>query len=148
METSSSFYSRDKSTTSMGESQALIDPQDKSRFHSLIAIGAPIVDIIAKVDKESIKKYKLKWGDVVTVDQKNIEFFSELESMFQVTYIPGGAIQNTLRVCSWCLNMEPSNQNKYSITMLGATGDDTNRKKILKALENEKIKPLLQAIPT
>ena len=84
---------------------------------------------------------------MVTVDQTNIEFFSELESTFQVTYIPGGAIQNTLRVCSWCLNMEPSNQNKYSITMLGATGDDTNRKKIVKALKKEKIKPLLQAIP-
>ena len=55
METTSSFYSNDKSTSSMIESQSLVDPQDKSRFHSLIGIGAPIVDIIAEVDKEVSK---------------------------------------------------------------------------------------------
>ena len=119
----------------------------EKRFHSLIAIGNPIVDISAEVDKESIEKYKLKWGETVFADETNVGFFSELESKPEVTYIPGGSIQNTLRVCSWCLNMEPNDQNKYSITMLGATGEDGYKEKIMNALQNAKVKPLIQAIP-
>ena len=121
--------------------------QDKARFHSLIAIGNPIVDISAEVDKESIQKYRLKWGETVFADESNIGFFKELESEPEVTYIPGGSIQNTLRVCSWCLNMEPNNQDKYSITMLGATGEDMYKEKIIHALQMAKVNPLLQAIP-
>ena len=120
---------------------------DSSRLHSIIAIGNPIVDISAEVDKESIQKYRLRWGETVFADQSNIGFFEELESKPQVTYIPGGSIQNTLRVTSWCLNMEPRNQGKYSITMLGATGNDGYKEKIMNALKSSGVKPLLQSIP-
>ena len=120
---------------------------DSSRLHSIIAIGNPIVDISAEVDKESIQKYRLRWGETVFADQSNVGFFDELESKPQVTYIPGGSIQNTLRVASWCLNMEPRNQGKYSITMLGATGNDGYKEKIMNALRSSGVKPLLQSIP-
>lgn len=132
---------------SMSMSQNYIIQQDKSRFHSLIAIGNPIVDISAEVEKEIIQKFGLKWGETVFANQMNIGFFTELESKPQVTYIPGGSIQNALRVCSWCLNMEPMNKNKYSINMLGAVGDDIYRDKILVALKMAGVKPLLQSIP-
>jgi adenosine kinase len=124
-----------------------IPVQDNFRFRSLIAIGHPILDISAEVDKESIQKYRLKWGETVFADESNIGFFKELESEPEVTYVPGGSIQNTLRVCSWCLNMEPNNQDKYSITMLGATGEDMYKEKIMHALQMAKVNPLLQAIP-
>ena len=74
-------------------------------------------------------------------------FFDELESKPQVTYIPGGSIQNTLRVASWCLNMEKQNENKFCVTMLGAIGQDNYQQKIMKALELSGVKPLLQPIP-
>ena len=121
--------------------------QDEFRFHSLIAIGNPIVDISAEVDKESIQKYRLKWGETVFADQTNVGFFNELESKGQVTYIPGGSIQNSLRVASWCLNMEPSNQGRFSITMLGAAGDDGYKDKVINALKSAGVKPLIQSIP-
>ena len=121
--------------------------QDKSRLHSIIAIGNPIVDISSEIDKDSIQKFRLKWGETVFADESNVGFFAELESKPHVTYIPGGSIQNTLRVCSWCLNMEPNNQDKYSITMLGATGEDMYKEKIMHALQMAKVNPLLQAIP-
>ncbi len=121
--------------------------QDKSRLHSIIAIGNPIVDISSEIDKDSIQKFRLKWGETVFADESNVGFFAELESKPHVTYIPGGSIQNTLRVCSWCLNMEPQNKDKYSITMLGATGNDGYKDKIMNALKSAKVIPLLQAIP-
>ena len=149
METTKGFFStgNNNDNLAMSMSQASMASQDKARLHSLIAIGNPIVDISAEVDKENIQKYRLKWGETVFADESNIGFFSELESKPEVTYIPGGSIQNTLRVCSWCLNMEPNNQNKFSITMLGATGQDLYKEKIMNALETAKVKPLLQAIP-
>lgn len=149
METSKgifSSYNNQNNSLAMSISQASIIP-DRSRFHSLIALGNPIVDISAEVDKESIQKFRLKWGETVFADETNVGFFKELESKPQVTYIPGGSIQNTLRVASWCLNMEPQNKNKYSITMLGATGNDGYKEKIINALKATGVKPLLQSIP-
>lgn len=117
------------------------------RFNSLIAIGNPIVDISAEVEKDCIPKYKLKWGETVFADSYNVGFFDELESKPQVTYIPGGSIQNSLRVCAWCLNMKQRNQGKFVITMLGATGNDGYKDKIMNALKSAGVKPLLQSIP-
>ena len=149
METAKGFFS---SYNQQGDSLAMSISQnsvvqDESRFHNLIAIGNPIVDISAEVDKESIQKFRLKWGETVFADQTNVGFFTELESKPQVSYIPGGSIQNTLRVASWCLNMEPKNKGKYNITMLGATGDDGYKDKVVNALKSSGVKPLLQAIP-
>ena len=131
----------------MSISQSSVTMPDDSRFHSIIAIGNPIVDISAEVNKESIQKYRLRWGETVFADKTNIGFFDELESKPQVTYIPGGSIQNALRVASWCLNMEPQNQKKYSLTMLGATGNDGYKDKIINAFNACGVKPLLQPIP-
>ena len=120
---------------------------DYSRAHSLIAIGNPIVDISAEVDEKSLQKYRLRWGQTVFADEGNIGLFEFLESKPQVTYIPGGSIQNTLRVASWCLNMEKKNRGKFTITMLGATGEDGYKEKIINALKSSGVKPLLQSIP-
>ena len=150
METSKgifSNYNRDGGDSLAMSISQNIPIQDNFRFRSVIAIGNPIVDISAEVDKESIQKYRLKWGETVFADQTNVKFFDELESKPQVTYIPGGSIQNSLRVASWCLNMEPNNQGKFSISMLGAVGNDGYKDKVINALTMAGVKPLLQAIP-
>ena len=150
METSTGLFStlnNQNNYLGMSVSQSSAVGGDNARFHSLIAIGNPIVDISAEIDKDSIQKYRLKWGETVFADQSNIGFFDELESKPQVTYIPGGSIQNTLRVVAWCLNMEEKNKGKYSITMLGATGNDGYKEKIMNALKSSGVKPLLQSIP-
>lgn len=131
----------------MSISQSSVMAPDESRFRSIIAIGNPIVDISAQIDKESIQKYRLKWGETVFANQANIGFFDELESKPEVSYIPGGSIQNTLRVCSWVLNMEPKNHGKYQLTMLGAAGKDKYRDKIINALNSTGVKNLIQEIP-
>ena len=151
METAKGIFSNynrpGDNSLAMSISQSQVNAPDESRFHSLIAIGNPIVDISAEVDKDCIQKYRLKWGETVFADRGNIGFYDELESKPQVTYIPGGSIQNSLRVCSWCLNMEPQNNGRYSITMLGATGNDSYKDKIINALNSAGVKQLLQPIP-
>ena len=117
------------------------------RLRSIIAIGNPIVDISAEIDTEILARYKLVWGGTFFANESNMRFFEELESKPQVTYIPGGSIQNTLRVTSWCLNMEEKNKDKFKITMLGAIGDDNYKDKIMNALKSSGVKPLLQQIP-
>ena len=120
---------------------------DTSRIHSIIAIGNPIVDISAEIDSESLQKYELKWGETVFANEKNFGFYEFLEKKPEVTYIPGGSIQNTLRTASWLLSMEEENKDKFSITMLGATGNDGYKDKIMDALKSSGVKPLLQSIP-
>lgn len=124
-----------------------IVPKSKYRFKSIIAIGNPIVDISAEVEKESLEKYHLAWGATVFVDEYNIGFYNDLESRPRVTYIPGGSIQNTLRVTSWCLGMQKDLKDQFSITMLGAVGNDSYKEKIINSLKLSGVVPLLQNIP-
>ena len=152
METSKGFFTpfnnqNDNLAMSISQNIPYNNPSTNYRFQNIIAIGNPIVDISSEIDKESIQKYRLKWGETVFVDPGNVGFFDELESKPQVTYIPGGSIQNTLRVASWCLNMEPNNKGKFSLTMLGATGTDPYKEKIVNALKFSGVIPLLQPIP-
>lgn len=108
---------------------------------SLIAIGNPIVDISASLPKDSITKYKLSWGSTVLVSEENLGIFEELEKTPGVTYIPGGSVQNSLRVCSWCLQ-SGNKDDKKEITMLGTTGDDAYRQKIIDALKESGVNDL------
>ena len=122
--------------------------KERKELHSIIAIGDPIVDISSEIDSETIKKHNLKWGDTVFLDENSNDtgVFDDLESMPEVKYIPGGSVQNTLRVASWCLNMEPNNRNKFKLTMLGCVGEDMYKMKILNALRDANVNPLLQTL--
>ena len=117
------------------------------RLSRIIAIGNPIVDILAETDKETLQRYQLIFGGTFFANESNMGFYDELESKPQVTYIPGGSIQNTLRVANWCLNMEEQNKGKFSVTMLGAIGQDNYKDKIMNALNSAGVIPLLQPVP-
>ena len=122
--------------------------KERPEIPSLIAIGDPIVDIISEISTEIIKKYNLKWGDTVFLDENNDNgVYKELESMPEVRYIPGGAVQNSIRVMAWCLNMDPRNKNRYRITMLGCAGEDLYRQKVLNALKELDVNILFQTLP-
>lgn len=127
--------------------QVKLDSFEKLRFRSLIAIGNPIVDISSNIEEDVIDKYGLKWGETVFANESNRGFFKELEKNKNVKYIPGGSIQNTLRTCAWCLGMEPGRDKTFKITMLGATGKDSYRNKIIDALHFAGVKDLLECIP-
>jgi len=114
-----------------------------NKIKSIIAIGNPIIDIIGEVSSESITKYELKWGQTVFANEKNLPFFEELEKNPKVSYILGGSIQNTMRYCSWVFNKQNLMKN-FKLTMLGCVGDDKYGEKILDALKENSIIPLIQ----
>ena len=58
------------------------------RLSSIIAIGNPIVDILAEIEKEIVQRFKLVWGGAFFANESNMGFFDELESRPQVTYTP------------------------------------------------------------
>ena len=79
---------------------------------SLAGIGDPIVDISAEIDYQTVKKYGLEWGRTVYVDEKTIGIFNELEKKDQVSYIPGGSAQNSIRVLAKIINKNENTKNK------------------------------------
>ena len=114
---------------------------------SVLAIGNPIMDITSTIDKEDIKKYGLIWGQTVFVNERNIGFFDDLEKRPEVTYTPGGSIQNTMRVAAWCLNMDDNCKGLFKLTMLGCVGDDLYKDRVENALKANGVIPLLQKMP-
>lgn len=119
----------------------------KFRFRSLIAIGNPIVDIIAQITEETLKKFGMKFGETVFSDEKKKGLYAELEKDPKVKFLPGGSIQNTLRITSWIINMDSKEKHLYKISMLGAVGNDNYRDKIINAFNLAGVKYILETIP-
>lgn len=66
----------------------------------ILAIGNPIIDISAKADESTIKKYNLGFGRTVFRNDENEGIYSFLESQSDVTYIPGGSVTNSIRIAN------------------------------------------------
>ena len=114
---------------------------------SLIGLGDPIVDISAEVDNQTVKRYGLEWGRTVYVNERTIGIFEELEKKDQVSYIPGGSVQNTIRVLAKLINKNENTKNKFKISMIGCVGGDNYREKIINALNICGVNPILETIP-
>ena len=127
--------------------------QEKKIF-SIIGIGDPIVDIISEINEDIIKEHELKLGDSIFASEddtnnsnnKNIEMFNILESMPSINYVPGGSVQNTLRVLSWNLINDNNERDTFKISMLGSVGDDEYKNKILNSLEDIGVNPILEIL--
>ena len=124
--------------------------KERAEINSLLTLGEPVVDITSEIDNKMIEKFHLKLGDSVMVDEIDNKYttdvFAALESMPAVGYIPGGSAQNTIRVISWCLNMDSERRKKFKVTMLGSIGDDTYQKKIFYALKDIGVNPMLEIL--
>ena len=114
--------------------------------NSLIAIGNPIVDITVSIDKDTLQNDGLEFRGTVFCNEKTQKFLDELDKKPIVTYTPGGSVMNTLRICSWCLNMNPNESGKHRITMLGAVGNDIFKDKIFNSLREAKVEPMLEIL--
>ena len=79
-----------------------------------LRIGDPIVDISAEIEEKCIQQFGLEWGRTVMADEKNIGIFDVLERKAEVSYIPGGSVQNTMRVISWCMNLDEESKSQFT----------------------------------
>ena len=122
------------------------------KLFSILGVGDPIVDILSEISTDIIEKYGMKLGDSIFAsedcDEPNLEMFKILESMPMVNYIPGGSVQNTMRVISWRLNNDDDiiPRKYFKVSMLGSVGDDLYKNKIIQALEDIGVNPILEIL--
>ena len=135
-----------KSLPSLNE----IPKKENSSFNSIIGLGDPIVDILSEITMNEIDTYHLKLGDSIFAsedyNERNVEMYNVLESMPLVNYIPGGSVQNSIRVISWCLNNSSSGRKNFKVSMLGSVGDDSYKNKIVRALVEIGVNPMLEIL--
>ena len=127
-----------------------LSQKDNQEICSLLGIGDPIVDIIGDITSETIREYNLELGGSILANedesQRIIEVYKKIENMKTVNYIPGGSVQNTMRILSWCLNNDSIKREKYTISMLGSVGDDIYKDKILDALNAIGVNSMLEIL--
>ena len=145
-----SYYSSDSSTNLVSLSD--ISSNKSITLFSILGIGDPIVDILSEISLDIIEKYGMKLGDSIFAseecDERNLEMYKILESMPLVNYIPGGSVQNTMRVISWRLNNDDDiiPRKYFKVSMLGSVGDDLYKNKIMNALEDIGVNPILEIL--
>lgn len=103
-----------------------------------IGLGNPLLDVSAVVTEDLLRKYDLKADDAILAEEKHMPLFEEMAKMPNVTYIAGGACQNTLRVAQW-IGKQP-----YICTFFGAAGEDETKELMAKSCEEVQLKPCYQ----
>ena len=150
LSSSSSSVSTHFDSTNTLPSLNEIPKKENSSFNSIIGIGDPIVDILSEITTNEIETYQLKLGDSIFAsedyNERNAEMYKVLESMPLVNYIPGGSVQNSIRVISWCLNNSTFGRKNFKVSMLGSVGDDSYKNKIEHALFDIGVNPMLEIL--
>lgn len=84
----------------------------------ILGMGNPLLDISAAVSPDILSKYDLLPNNAILAEDKHTPLYSELASLPNVSYIAGGATQNSIRVAQWML------QTPGATSYFGAIGDD------------------------
>lgn len=90
----------------------------------ILGMGNPLLDISAPVSDDVLTKYGLEANNAILAEEKHTPLYDELAALDDVTYIAGGATQNSIRVAQWML------QTPNATSYFGAIGDDDFGKKM------------------
>lgn len=85
----------------------------------IFGMGNPLLDISAHVPQSVFDKYGVKVNTAIIAEEKHLPVYSELVDHYDVTYIAGGAAQNTMRVAQWMIQNPPR-----ACTYVGSVGKD------------------------
>ncbi|KNE66143.1 hypothetical protein AMAG_10393 [Allomyces macrogynus ATCC 38327] len=83
----------------------------------LVGMGNPLLDISAEVGHDVLAKYKLGANNAILAEDIHMPLYQELISNHVVTYVAGGATQNSIRGAQWLL---PAGSTAY----MGCVGKD------------------------
>lgn len=101
---------------------------------ALLAFCNPLLDVSANVDKAFLAKYGLKENDAIILEDGETGplsgLFEDLIASYPVSYLPGGAGQNTARAAQWLL---PPRTTVY----IGCVGKDDNGRKLKEISEGD-----------
>lgn len=70
-----------------------------------LCVGGPILDVIATVDDEFIRKYDVQMDTSSLAEERHIHLFPELVNDWEPQYVASGAAQNTVRVAQWMMGL-------------------------------------------
>lgn len=102
-------------------------------------MGNPLLDMAAVVDDEYLQKYDLLANNAILAEDKHRPIYDELSGPdFKVSYSPGGATQNTIRVAQHFLNYPGAT------SFIGCIGQDSFGDKLKASMEKEGINTLYQ----
>ncbi len=86
----------------------------------IVGLGNPILDISNKTTKDVLDKFGLIYNQTIFANDSNVEFYDVLENSPNCSYIAGGSVTNTIRVCNWMMNGHPD----VGCMMIGCVGKD------------------------
>jgi len=102
---------------------------------TLYGMGNPLLDMTAVVDEAYLQKYDLQPNNAILAEDKHRPIYDELlNENYKVSYSPGGATQNTIRVAQWYL------RDPDSTTFVGCIGQDTFGDKLKSCMKKENIR--------
>jgi len=79
-----------------------------------------LLDISVKADNALFEKYGIKAGTASLAEEKDKPLYDEIKAFPDVSYIAGGATQNSIRGFAWM------NPEKGKAHFIGCVGDDDN----------------------
>lgn len=99
----------------------------------VLGIGNPLLDMVVDVPLSFFTKYNVKLNNSILAEEKHMPIYEELAKLEKVKYVPGGATQNTIRICQALLKIP-------QITgYTGCIGKDKNGTEMKKLLQDEGI---------
>lgn len=111
---------------------------------TMVAIGQPLLDITTMVDDKFLRRHGLNYDDVLLACDETRDLLAELQKRTNIEYTAGGAAQNTLRVAQWILAGMPDRLSASdACTFYGAIGDDEHGERLLKAVQKDGLKVVL-----
>jgi hypothetical protein len=105
----------------------------------LVALGNPLLDMQVRDGQDVLQKYGLKPNDAVLASPEQLSIYEHLVENYQVTYVAGGAAQNTARCAQYAL---PEGSTAY----LGCVGNDDLAQQLRAANEREGLQSVYQVV--
>lgn len=121
----------------------MADKENNSYPIKYMSFGSPLMDCIADVSEEFIKRNEIELGSTIHKRLSDIKFLEEFITQQKIEYIPGGCQFNAMRVFNWMLEKDKTDV----IGFLGSVGKkDPYGAKYKELLKNENIIPVFEEI--
>ncbi|XP_044758405.1 adenosine kinase-like [Coccinella septempunctata] len=86
--------------------------------NTLLGIGHPLLDLLANVDEDFLRKYNLKKNKTIAATESHDPLFRDLIENYNPICLVGGCIHNALYVTQWII------EKPKVATFIGCVGDD------------------------
>ena len=107
----------------------------------IFSLGHPLLDIIADVDQDFLEKWKLPRNSAILADPiKHDGLYDEMVSKYSkgIKFIPGGAVQNSMRIAQWFL-VKPN-----VCVFMGCIGDDSEGRMMEEKANEDGVKTIYE----